>query len=910
MTSLRLATALTVVASFVFGQSLPQGVKKNVSLEGITEYQLDNGMKVLLFPDPSKPTVTVNITYLVGSKHENYGETGMAHLLEHLVFKGTQKRGNLIKELQEHGARFNGTTWLDRTNYYETLNASDENLEWALEMEADRMVNSKIAKSDLDSEMTVVRNEFEAGENSPMRVLLERALSSAFDWHNYGKSTIGARSDIENVPIDRLQGFYRKYYQPDNALLVVAGKFDESKTLGWIVKNFAPIPRPSRKLDKIWTSEPVQDGERSVTVRRVGDVQYVMSVYHIPAGTHPDFPAVETMSTILGDNPSGRLYKALVDNKKAASILNMDFQLSEPGVAIYGARVRTEQSLDEARQILLRTIEDLAKEPPSKEEVDRAKTKLLKQIELNLNDAGRVGVELSEWASMADWRMLFVHRDRLGKVTPEDVQRVAKNYLKESNRTLGAFIPTKTPDRAEISAPPPIDQVLKDYKGGVEIAQGEAFDPSPSNIDSRTKTTTLANGMKLVLLSKKTRGNTVHGRLALRFGDVNSLKGKSHVSRLTSSMLMRGTKKSTRQQIQDTLDKLKARVQMGGGPSSGIVNAQIETVRGNLPAVLRLVAEVLREPSFPDNEFEPVRQAQLAGIENQKSEPMFLAMNGLNKHLTRYPKGDPREVLTAEEDVEELKKVTLAEARQFHADFYGASNASLAVAGDFDEAEIQKLAAELFGDWKSPKPYQRVIRDFQTADAVNQSIQTNDKANAMFAVGMPLKINDDHPDYPALLMANYMFGGSANSRLFNRLRQKEGWSYGAASQFMAPTQEDAGVFMAYAILAPQNINKLESGYKEEVERMLKEGFPAEEVTRAKSSWMQGRVVNRSSDQFLVGPLGSNFQFSRTMSWDAELEKKVQALTPEQIHAAAKKYLDPAKVSYFKAGDFKKAGVTP
>ena len=189
--------------------ALPKGVERVTSVEGITEYRLaSNGLKVLLFPDPTKETITVNVTYLVGSAHENYGETGMAHLLEHLVFKGTPRHPNIPQELTAHGSRPNGTTWTDRTNYFETFAATDENLQWALDLEADRMVNSFIAKKDLDSEMTVVRNEFERGENDPFSVLLERTMSSAYLWHNYGKTTIGARSDIENVPIDRLQSFY------------------------------------------------------------------------------------------------------------------------------------------------------------------------------------------------------------------------------------------------------------------------------------------------------------------------------------------------------------------------------------------------------------------------------------------------------------------------------------------------------------------------------------------------------------------------------------------------------------------------------------------------------------------------------------------------------------------------------
>src|SRR5437868_2446602 len=336
----------------------PKGITRTTSVEGITEYRLENGLRVLLFPDQSKQTITVNMTYQVGSKYESYGETGMAHLLEHMVFKGSTKHTNIPQELSTHGARPNGSTWFDRTNYFETFAATDDNLKWALDLESDRMVNSFIAKKDLDTEMTVVRNEYELGENDPGSVLIDRIFETAYVWHNYGKSTIGARSDIENVPIERLQAFYKKYYQPDNAVLLVAGKIDEAKTLELISQYFAAIPRPARVLPKIYTDEPTQDGERAVTVRRVGDVQVVMAGYHVPAGSHADAAAVSILSEILADTPSGRLHKALVETKKASSVNSFPVLFGEPSLMIFGAEVRQEASLDEARNALLATIEE------------------------------------------------------------------------------------------------------------------------------------------------------------------------------------------------------------------------------------------------------------------------------------------------------------------------------------------------------------------------------------------------------------------------------------------------------------------------------------------------------------------------------------------------------------------------
>src|SRR5688572_21864409 len=329
------------------------------SVEGITEYRLANGLRVLLFPDQTKQTITVNMTYLVGSRHENYGETGMAHLLEHLVFKGTPRHKDIPNELSAHGARPNGTTSWDRTNYFETFAASEENLRWALDLEADRMVNSFIAQKDLDSEMTVVRNEFEMGENNPISVLFKRLMSVAYDWHNNGNTPIGARSDIEGVPIENLQAFYRKHYQPDNAVLVVAGKIDEPAALKLVNEYFGPIPKPTRVLRDPHTIEPTQDGERQVVLRRAGDVQWAAVAYHTPPGAHEDMAALQVLNEVLGNAPAGRLHKSLVETGKAAAVFQASLQIREPGMTGYIAQVREGQALDP----VLAQLIDIAEKP-------------------------------------------------------------------------------------------------------------------------------------------------------------------------------------------------------------------------------------------------------------------------------------------------------------------------------------------------------------------------------------------------------------------------------------------------------------------------------------------------------------------------------------------------------------------
>jgi zinc protease len=901
-------TALLVAPMSAFGQvKLPQGITKVTTVEGITEYRLEsNGLKILLFPDQTKQTTTVNITYLVGSRHENYGETGMAHLLEHLVFKGTPRHPNIPAELTARGARPNGTTWTDRTNYFETFAASEDNLDWALDLEADRIVNSYIAKKDLDSEFSVVRNELESGENSPFRVIFQKTLAVAYDWHNYGKSTIGARSDVENVPIDRLQAFYKKYYQPDNAVLLVAGKFDEAKTLEIIKQKFGVIPKPTRTLPPNYTVEPTQDGERMVTVRRVGDTQLVAAGYHVPPGAHPDSAAVEVFNTVLTDQPSGRLYKALVESKKASSVFGLNFQFKEPAYMMLMAELRKEDSLDAARDTLVETIETIGKTPPTKEEVERAKTGLLKNIDLALNDPNRVGLDMSEYIALGDWRLFFLYRDRLKKVTPEDVKRVADTYFKQSNRTVAQFVPTEKPDRAEIPLVKDAElmAMVKDYKGGETVAQGEVFDPSPANVESRIKRMDMG-GFEIAFLPKENRGNAVVAALTLRFGDEKSLMNRSTAGQFAGQLLMRGTTDKTRQQIQDELDKLKAQVAVFGSATNA--GARIETTRENLPAVIKLVGEMLRQPAFPANEFDLLKQEQLTALENQRSEPQSVAFQTVGQIFNVYPKGHPLYQGTLDEQIADIKALTLDDVKKFYKDFYGASNGQMTVVGDFDEKQINDVVKQTFGDWKSPMGYTRIVTSFNDVAAVNKALETPDKANAFFVARLNVKIRDDNPDYPALALGNYMLGGGfLNSRLATRIRQKEGLSYGVGSNFNASSLDESGSFFAFAIYAPENAEKLEAAFKDEIRKATTEGFTAEEIADAKKGWLQAQQLSRANDRELSGRLNNYLFLDRTIAWDAVFEDKISKLTPEQINAAMKKYITPDKITIVKAGDFAKA----
>jgi zinc protease len=849
-------------------------------------------------PDASADTVTVHITYLVGSRHEGYGEKGMAHLLEHMLFKGSTKHPDVKQEFAKRGARWNGTTSYDRTNYFETLPATGDNLEWALAMEADRMLNSFVRKADLDSEMTVVRNEFEMGENSPGSILFQRMQRLAFAWHNYGHAIIGARSDIESVPIERLRAFYRTWYQPDNALLVVGGRFEPKRALALITKHFDPLPRPARKLPALYTAEPIQDGERSVTLHRTGDTPIVAALYRAPTGSHPDFPALEVLVELMRAAPQGRLHRALVQKGLASAIWGFERALHDPGYVAFGASLPKDGALDAAREALLATLDGVRREPVRAEELERARTTLLNEMDKARLDARELVSALAEFHTLGDWRLYYLYRDRLRAVTVADVQRVAEAYLLPDNRVLGQFVPTAQPQRAQIPDVPDVRAALEGYRGGAALAMGEAFDPTPQNIEARLQRRTLANGVRVALLPKRTRGATVVAKLDLHWGNEDSTRGRSTACTLAGEMLLRGSARHTRAELRDAFERMKATVRVSAG------GATLETRREHLDEALRLVAEVLREPAFPAAEFDELKRSVLTSAEAQRSDPSAVASEALRRHLHPYPKGHWHYEQSLEERIAALQAVTLEEVHACHRELVGATGADFAAVGDFDAGPLAALVEELFGDWKNPAPYARIEKRYFERPALERELHTPDKANAVLRAGLNLRLRDDDPDFPALVLANQLLGGSSTARLPQRIREKEGLSYSTYTWFSANPLDDAANFWVSAIFAPQNKARVEQAVREELQRALREGFGADEVAAAKKGLLEARYLARTQDGALAERLSRYLFVDRTFAWDIDLERRIAALTPDAVRDALRRHLDLARLAVTKAGDFK------
>ena len=896
--SLIVVSALAAVPA-ASAQDMPQPLR---SIEGITEYQLENGLQVLLLPDVSRPTVTVNLTVFVGSRHEGYGEAGMAHLLEHMLFRGTPTHKDIPRALKERGADFNGTTWLDRTNYYETMPASEVNLAFALELEADRMIHSNILGEDLASEMTVVRNEFERGENSPQRVLMQRMMGAAFAWHNYGKSTIGNRADIERVPVENLREFYARFYQPDNAVLIVAGQFDQEKALDMIVEAFGPIPRPTRKLNQTWTEEPAQDGERLVTMRRVGEVPMAGLVYHIPAGRHPDFAVVDVLNTALASEPAGRLYTELVRRGRAASVYGTTFALHDPGMMLFLAEAA--QGIDGADllQAMAETVETIAENPFTDEDVERARQELLKGRELRVANSQGIAISLSDWAAQGDWRLFFLHRDRVENVTTEDVNRVAADYLRRSNRTSGLFEPTESPSRTTIPIATELEEMIGDYKGREAIVQGEAFDPSPLSIESRLDRSKLQDDIRVTLLPKKTRGQTVNLRFTVRYGNLRSLTGQATAAEFLPLMLKRGTESRTDRQIQDELDRLRAQLQISG--DAGRITVNVQTLRDNLVPVVELIEDMLRNSTLPEDEFGLVKESQLASAEQALVEPSAIASSAVQQKISPYAADDPRYSPTLQQSIDRIRSLKLDDVRTLYKTMVAGTVGELTVVGDFDEEAVIDAVTRITDHWTSDTPYEWLPRLPADLAGTFEKINTPDKANAMYFAAMTFGMKSDHPDYPALAVGNYIFGGGAlSSRLGNRVRREEGLSYGVQSSLQASSLDNRTIFYVYAISNPQNADRVHEVIQAELAKVLKEGITQTELDEQRAGLLQSRELERTKDGTLAQTLATYARAGYTMQFAEGFENRLRELTVDEVNEALRRHIDPSKLQIVIAGDF-------
>ncbi|WP_306354094.1 M16 family metallopeptidase [Flavobacterium sp. '19STA2R22 D10 B1'] len=877
------------------------------AVEGVKEYALNNGLKVLLIPDASQSNMIVNIVYHVGSRHEGYGESGMAHLLEHMLFKSTKNLGDIKKMLSDKGGNANGTTWLDRTNYYEIFPSSDENLRWSLEMEADRMIHSTILQSDLDKEFSVVRNEFEIGENSPESVLMERIVSTAYLWHNYGHSTIGSKEDIERVKADRLRVFYEKYYQPDNATLVIGGKFEEKKALEYIGKYFSKIPKPKRILEKTYTVEPAQDGERFVELKRSGDLQIIGAAYHTASYADKDYPVIDALSEILTSDPSGYLYKALVETQKASGLYAYQPQVRDASYIYFNVNVPKDKNLDEAKKIFLSELDKIGTRKYTDQDVLRAKSKILKSIDATKNNTIGLSIALTEIIGSGDYRLFFLYRDAIEKLSLEDINRVAKKYFMPNNRTLGVFIPEKDQERvksAEISDAE-IAKLTQDYKGKKEEVETATFEASIPNIKKNLTENTLGNGFKFAILKKPVKGKKVIASFRFPVANLSALSGKSDIATMMAAMLKAGTKTMTKEQIQDKLDQMKTNINFGFSGQSLYVN--VTTYQEYLQPTFDLLKQLLTDSTFPENELTKAITEQKTTIESSKNDPQSVVFTQVVRKTTDYPKDHIFYTASPDEALASLNTIKRKQLVDFYQSYLGANNGIGTVIGDLNVTDINLVISNTFGNWTSKTKYEKVMPRFYASTKINEKVITPDKENAAVCGIATFKMKSDDPDYPAFMMANEMLGsgGFMTSRIPTRLREKEGISYGAGSYLTVARDNDVSRLGLYAFFNPTMVDKVNESIQDELNKALTNGFTAEELKTSTGSWQSGRNTALGYDGFLTSFINNSLYDGTPLEEFDTLEAKVKALNVQQVNAAFRKYISLDKFSFIYAGDFNK-----
>ena len=905
MRMIRLGMMLLMATLFTGPAAHPAVPEAVTTLGGITEYNLANGLKVLLCPDASGPRVTVVVTYGVGSRHEGRGQAGMAHMLEHMMLRGSRDFESAHEALARQGAEYNAMTWFDLTYYYETLTATDENLEFALHLEADRMANATLDPGVLASEIGVIANEIEMMENDPATILSQRMLSGAYLWHGYGRTTVGNADDLGRYTAGELRRFYERHYRPDNATLFIGGRFDVDRTLDLIDKYFGPIPGLSHGQPAPYTLEPVQDGPRLVRLVRPGSPALAGVVYHVPAGAHPDAAALIVLHNILTDSPSGRLYRDLVEPGLASAVDKGDpdlMLLAEPGVFEIIIQGAPGQDINELGGELSRLVESAGLEPVTDREVELAKARLMKKMRPVMNDAGGLGTHLANWVAMGDWRLFFLHRQRLGRVTRDDVERVARTYLLENNRTAGVFVPTESPALAPVPHVTPTDSLTTEADDGHGFCAEEVFETTPEELVRRTLKANIEPGISIALIEKPSRGHRVCGHMRLHYGSSESLAGRRVATGLLPKLLLRGTREMEYRELQDAIDLLQCDLNISG--HSGLLAASIDTDAEHLTSALRLLATILREPRFDEAEFDMLKAERLARIESDRADPVRLSVNALQRGMQPWPEGSAHSVPTLADEAEMVRQLSLNDVIDLYESLIGASHVEISIVGEFDKGDVLAALGDAFGDWESPASYERIERPYRPVEAERTAIQTPGKQMAMVTLATLLNLDDGDPDYPALRVATYVLTEGARSRLEKRLRHDEGLSYHTGGRIEAGTTDPRANIYTYAFCSSEDARLVLDIMREEVEEWIEAGITEEELALAKKTLAQEAELDLSDDVHVARELARGLETGRSMSYHSELLEEIDALSVRDVRPVLSRRLRGQAFLEILAGDLK------
>jgi zinc protease len=829
-----------------------------------------------------------------GGRNEAIGYTGSTHLLEHLMFKGSRKfntkKGNSVfQTLQSLGARMNATTWLDRTNYFAVL--PSEHLETLIEIEADRMRNAYIKEEDRQSEMTVVRNEFERGQNSPSGVLDENIWATAYQAHPYHHSTIGWKEDIENVSIERLREFYDTFYWPNNATAIAIGDFSEADALAMIKKHFGKIRKSMKPIPEVYTAEPKQEGIRTVTLKRAGQQGIVGVAHKTPSATHPDAAAFMVLSSILSSGKNSRFYKNITDKGLTTSVYIWDSLFRDPGLFTVYANLSPEVDHKTVEKAIVEEYEKIKKSGVTGEEVKKAKAQLVASMKFSQDGSYAIASGLNEAIASGDWTLYTTYGERIGAVTKEDIKRVVNEYFLEDLSTIGYFIPLSQGGqgkRAATSAKELEKMKLKHYSEEEEALSSKIVDTEP------------IKGIRLLTLKRGTGVVTMRG--SMLGGDIYSTKN-GRTADMVAAMLDQGTTNMSKFEISEKLESAGARLSFFNGQAR--VGFSGKFLSEDTDMVVGLLADQLQNPLFAEEELEKAKKRQIAGYKRSKESTRGNAMNNMLQAF--YGSDHQNSPTNPDQAIEEIKTLTPENLKAYHSENYGLGSMVLVVVGDVDHNEMENLIKESFKGWKQSTLKNKEEKSLGTKASSKVYVTMQDKTSTDFVVGTALGIDRYHPDYLPLYLATHTLGGNFSARLMQTVRVKEGLTYGINSSLSGFGNGNDGYWMVGGTFSPKLLSKGESSTLREIKLWAKEGITQKELDITKSTLVGGFQVAFDTTGGLAGGILNAAVIYNDLNYLDNYPNMVKEVTLEQANSAIKKYINFDGLYQVAAGTIDKDG---
>ena len=862
-------------------------------------HRLENGLEVLLAPDPSLDAIFLNFAVRVGPRCERDGRRGIAHLLEHLMFEGSDASGDLREQVGIHGGSVGGTSGHDVAIYEMRLPAKESNLRFVIEQQAQWFASNDLLEEDLAREIGVVTTEIQLTRDQPEWELQESVLASAYKWHGYGNKTHGTLTDLAQLDIQDVRAFYKEYYRPDNALLLLTGAFDPDLALSLVEEHFGAIPAPSAPLKLLRTREPAQRGERFVVERRDSSVQVCGAGYHICAGSHPDAAALDVLAQMLVAAPSGRLHKSLVSSKLASRVGFRDYirHRADPGFLYFEARIGEAGDPNAAHDALVATMESVAAVPFSDEsELIRARTQLVNEARRTLESPRAAGKELSKWFGAGDWRLFFLWLERVESVTLEDVNRVASTYVVKSNRTSGVLL-NEPASLVQVPPAPTTLDLLHGYEPSLLCAPGEGIEPTLESIQSRTTFTTVPCGIRLGLLSKRTRGDRVHVSFSFPYGDEEARLQHRAALDLMPLLMQRGTTELTNAQLLDQLAMLRSTITLTGTP--GRLEARLTTYRENLAPSLRLLAEVVRTPRLSDEDFQLVKERKTGDLELTASEPHARAAWEVQRLLAAG--SEPALRVDVEEHLERMREVEPDEVRACHKRLLGAAGAVGCAVGNFDEKELAATIETAFAGWVADVTWEPVRRG-TTPGGAREAVHLPGKQLAIVAAGCSLPLDASSEDYVAIYFANYVLGLSPKNRLNQRLRQEEGLVYSPYSVLVPHALDGVSSLWMLADCSPSHAEAALAAMREEFDRWWKQGLTDDEIDLARESYEGEWRTSLADDSLVAFILLRELRESGSLSRALSIEQRLMTMTRPDLNASLRQVMDDADPFQLLVGD--------